>query len=272
MANEEQPAVVASLHIRIADADIAYTDSGAGPVTVYAHGLTASRAVDSELGWMDWSPVVTAGRRLIAYDARAHGGSSGAETSEHYTWSHLAGDLLALLDAWTTSAPVSAIGSSMGTGTVLHAVVRAPERFDRLVLTAPPTAWETRAAQAGMYLAAAEMVELHGLDTFAELAAQAPRPAVFADLEKFPPTSDVPAALLPSVLRGAAASDLPDAEALRRIQQPVLILAWAGDPGHPVSTAERLAALLPDTRLEIATSTADLRSWGGAAAAFLGPG
>jgi 3-oxoadipate enol-lactonase len=260
-----------SLHARIADADIAYSDRGAGPLTVYAHGLTASRAVDSGLGWMDWSPVVAAGRRLVAYDARAHGGSSGVATSEHYTWSHLAGDLLALLDVWTTSAPVSAIGSSMGTGTVLHAAVRAPERFDRLVLTAPPTAWETRAAQAGMYLAAADLVEQRGLDAFTALAAQAPRPAVFADLESYPPTPDVPADLLPSVLRGAAASDLPDPEALRRIRQPVLVLAWAGDPGHPVSTAERLAALLPDARLEVAGSTADLRDWGAKAAAFLGP-
>jgi len=39
----------------------------------------------------------------------------------------------------------------MGTGTVLHAVVKAPGRFERLVLTAPPTTWEARAAQAEIY-------------------------------------------------------------------------------------------------------------------------
>jgi len=258
-----------SLTTRIAGAEIASSDRGSGPLTVYAHGLTASRAVDQRLGWMDWSPLVASGRRLIAYDARGHGASGGSPASELYTWPHLAGDLLDLLDAWGAQNPVSAIGSSMGTGTILHAALRAPERFDRLVLTAPPTAWETRAAQAGMYLTAADMVDQRGIGFFAELAGQAPRPAVFADLAEYPPTPDVPADLLPSVLRGAAASDLPDRDALRGVVQPTLILAWADDPGHPVSTAERLADLLPDARLEVAHTPADLRRWGDLAAAFL---
>jgi 3-oxoadipate enol-lactonase len=255
----------------IDQAVIAYSERGSGPLTVYAHGLTASRAVDARLGWLNWSPVVDAGHRLIAYDARGHGRSTGAPTPAAYTWPRLAGDLLDLLDGWAGTDPVTAIGSSMGTGTILHAVLRAPERFDRLVLTAPPTAWETRAAQAGMYLAGADLVEQRGAGVFAELAGSAPRPEVFAELAEFPPVPDIADDLLPAVLRGAAASDLPDPDALRGIAQPVLVLAWAGDPGHPVSTAERLAQLLPDARLEIAHTTADLRTWGTRAAAFLSP-
>jgi 3-oxoadipate enol-lactonase len=261
-----------SAHASIADAEIAYSDRGSGPLTVYAHGLTASRAVDGRLGWLDWTPVVAAGRRLVAYDARGHGRSTGAAVAGQYTWPSLAEDLLVLLDEWGASGPVAGIGSSMGTGTLLHAALRAPDRFDRLVLAAPPTAWETRAAQAGTYLAAADLVEQSGAGVFAALAAQAPRPAVFGDLVDFPPTPDVTDALLPSVLRGAAASDLPDRAALREIGQPVLLLAWADDPGHPVSTAERLADLLPDAQLEIAHSPADLRRWGGLSAAFLSRG
>ncbi|MCU1691915.1 MAG: hypothetical protein JWM64_1006 [Frankiales bacterium] len=255
----------------VAGAEVAYSDFGSGPLAVYAHGLTASRSVDAALGWLDWTPVLQAGWRLVAYDARGHGASSGAPVPEDYTWSALAGDLLALLDVLAPSGPVSALGSSMGTGTVLHAVLRAPERFDRLVLGAPPTAWQTRAAQAGTYLGAADLVEQQGAEAFAALVASAPRPAVFADLATFPPVPDVAPALLPSVLRGAAASDLPDPQALRTIVQPCLVLAWDGDPGHPVSSAEQLCALLPDAQLVVARSPAKLRTWGARAASFLSP-
>lgn len=262
---------VTALFAEVPGARLAYSDLGSGPVAVYAHGLTSSRAVDATLGWLDWAPVVRAGRRLLAYDARGHGGSSGRPVPEDCTWDALAGDLLALLDAVAPAGPVSALGSSMGTGTVLHAVLRQPERFDRLVLAAPPTAWETRAAQAGTYRGAADLVEHQGAGAFLALVASAPRPAVFADLEHYPPVPDVAAALLPSVLRGAAASDLPDREALRQVAQPCLVLAWDGDPGHPVSSAEQLCALLPDAQLVVARTPADLRRWGSLAASFLSP-
>lgn len=258
-------------HARVGAMEIAYSEQGSGPAAVYAHGLTASRTVDAAMGWMDWSPVVAGGRRLISYDARGHGRSPGVANPEDYTWPALAGDLLALLDVLDAGAPVSALGSSMGTGTVLHAVLQAPERFDRLVLAAPPTAWESRAAQGGMYLAAADLVEAQGLEVFAELAGRLPTPPVFAELDSFPPRPDVREDLLPTVLRGAAASDLPSIDDLRGVQQPTLILAWADDPGHPVSTAERLADVLPDTRLHVARTPADLRAWGALAANFLRP-
>lgn len=257
--------------IALDGADIAYSEVGSGPLAVYAHGLTASRAVDAAMGWLDWSPVIAEGRRVVSHDARGHGRSGGAATPERYTWPALAEDLLALLDLLDTGAPVSALGSSMGTGTVLHAVLRAPERFDRLVLAAPPTAWESRAAQVEMYLAAADLVEAQGLQVFAELAGRLPRPPVFADLACFPPTPDVREDLLPTVLRGASESDLPSTDDLRGVQQPTLILAWADDSGHPVSTAERLAEALPDARLHVASTPADLHSWGGVAADFLRP-
>ncbi|MGI4894007.1 MAG: alpha/beta fold hydrolase, partial [Janthinobacterium lividum] len=178
-------------------------------------------------------------------------------------------DLLALIDTLSPGEPVSAIGSSMGTGTLLHAVLAAPQRFDQLVLAAPPTAWQTRAAQADLYRAGATAIAEHGLQALAAAAASAPVPPVFAGLRDFPPAPDVAAELLPSIMRGAADSDLPAPERLRGIDQPVLVLAWEGDPGHPVSTAEELAGLIPGARLVIARTPEELAGWGAAAAAFL---
>ena len=63
-------------------------------------------------------------------------------------------------------------------------------------------------------------------------------------------------AAIAGLFLGAAAADLPPQEALAEIGVPTLILAWTGDPGHPVETARRLDGLLTDTTLHEA-STAD---------------
>ncbi len=80
---------------------------------------------------------------------------------------------------------------------------------------------------------------------------------------------DVDEALLPSLLRGAASSDLPAPEQIAAIRTPTLLLAWDGDPGHPVSTAERLHELIPDSALHVARTPAELRTWSDRTADFL---
>ena len=105
----------------------------------------------------------------------------------------------------------------MGTATLLHAVLLAPDRFDRLVLTCPPTAWASRAAQAGVYRAGALFVERNGKEAFVRGMRAQPRPPVLAEAPVGP--VDIDEALLPSVMRGAASSDLPATRADRRDPQ-----------------------------------------------------
>jgi len=47
------------------------------------------------------------------------------------------------------------------------------------------------------------------------------------------------------------------------------VLAWDTDPGHPVSTAERLVELLPDAELHVATNVDEIRAWPQMTADFL---
>lgn len=242
---------------------------GHGPAVVALHGLTSSRAAEDAGGHFGWDEVARAGRTLVRYDARSHGASTGRAVDGEHAWSALAGDLGAVLDVTTDGSPVDGIGVSMGTGTLLHAAVREPGRFRRLVLVLPPTAWATRAAQRDGYLAAARFIEQRGLEAFARGSASLPRPPLLDELDVPTMPPDVPEALLPSVLRGAAASDLPDEDAVAALRLPVLLLPWIGDPGHPLSTAERLAHLLPDARLEPMRTAADLRGAGARAAGFL---
>jgi 3-oxoadipate enol-lactonase len=252
-------------YIELRGIRFAYSEIGSGPVVLRAHGLTSSRANEA---FADFSAVTHAGYRLISYDARGHGESTASTDPEDYSWPSLADDMIAIADHFSPNAPVSAIGLSMGTGTLLHAAVKRPERFDRLVLSAPPTAWETRAGQVRLYSTMADMVENSSPDVLASLLSAAPLAPIFEGIEGFPQPPDVRYEVLPTVFRGAGLSDLPALEQLSELPQPTLILSWATDPGHPVSTGERLVETIPDSVLRIAKTSADIAGWGRRAAEF----
>ncbi|MEU6890327.1 alpha/beta fold hydrolase [Streptomyces sp. NPDC046557] len=252
---------------RCRGAELVYDDLGEGPLAVYAHGGFVSRDVEDRMGLFDWAPLLRAGRRLVRYDARGHGRSDGAAVDTDYTYDSLARDLLALLDHLGDAGRADAMGSSMGCATVLHAAVREPGRFSALVLLIPPTAWTTRAAYARANRSAAETVERRGVGAWLAARAERPRPPVMADVPEFPPTPSE--RVLPAVLRGLALSDLPPPASLAALRLPALVLAWEGDPGHPLSTARALARSLPDAELHVARTRAEVAAWGERAAAFL---
>ena len=72
------------------------------------------------------------------------------------------------------------------------------------------------------------------------------------------------------ILRGAATADFPTRDQVRNIAVPALILAWSGDAGHPVSSAEALHQLIPSSELAIATSAHDVATWSSRIVEFLG--
>jgi pimeloyl-ACP methyl ester carboxylesterase len=248
---------------------LAYDEAGQGSAVVYAHGLSSSRANDPFFVQNDWSPVVAAGHRLIRYDARGHGESGGRADEADYTWSSLAWDLLAVLDRVAGPQPADVMGASMGCATLLYAALQRPERFRRLVLVIPPTAWETRPELVRNTRALAELVERRGMSFVLAAAGDEALPPVLARAPRAPQPPDVREHLYPHLLRGAAASDLPAPETFRTLAHPALILTWADDPGHPVSTARKLAEVLPNARLHISADYDDVLTWGERAARFL---
>ncbi|MCF8590124.1 alpha/beta hydrolase [Gordonia sp. HY285] len=233
-----------------------FSDEG-GRAVVQLHGLTSSRSRDRVLG-MDLGRGLS-GTRLLRYDARGHGESTGAAAPDDYRWTNLADDLLRLLDHWFPGERVHGVGPSMGAGTLLHAAVREPERFSSLTLMVPATAWATRGAKAEEYRRSADIVEQEGLAAFVASGADSPHPPASADA---PPTLPAVAeSLLPSVLRGAALSDLPPLDDITAIAVPTTILAWIDDPAHPLSTAQALVETLPNASLTVARTPADLAQW-----------
>lgn len=242
----------------VRDAILDYDLSGDGPLVVQLHGLTSSREGDSRLG-VDLARGLRR-HRVLRYDARGHGASTGGGDPAAYTWPRLAEDLLDLLDHVGPDEPVHGVGPSMGAGTLLHAAVRQPHRFASLTLVIPPTAWETRRAQSAAYVDGADLVAREGVDRFVEQGREQPSPPAVDDAAE-PAVPAVAEELLPVVLRGAARTDLPEPSALGDLDVPTLILGWVEDPAHPLSTGERLHDLLPSSRLVVGRTRADVATW-----------
>jgi len=238
---------------------------GGGAALVWAHGLLSSMASEDWHGTFHWDRL-TAYARVIRYDARGHGLSAGSHEPQDYHWSNLARDMLAVMDGMRIHA-LAAGGQSMGCATSLYAALAAPQRVTRLVLVSPPTAWETRPAQAAIYAQMADLVKAHGA---AALAARGherrpappwrPQPAT-PQPDLFAEGAEPDEQTLIALLRGASLCDLPPREDLQALHMPALILAWADDPAHPLSTAEALSRLLPASHLWIARRWSDVTRW-----------
>ena len=256
--------------VLIRGCDLAVDHRGSGPDVVWGHGLTSSMASEDDLGLFDFD-ALRQHHRVLRYDARGHGESGS--TDDGYHWRDLAVDQLALADELGIGEYVAG-GASMGCATALHAAVIAPERIRALVLVIPPTAWETRAAQAGTYRTMADLVEAGEHELLLQGAALRPPPDPLADeprwTERF---AELLAAADPvrlaRVFRGAATADLPTPEEIAALDVPTLLLAWTGDPGHPASTAARLQELMPHAALALAATPDGLASWTDRVARFL---
>ena len=263
--------------VKVRDIELAMRASDTGsqlatrPLFLWGHGLLGSVAQEDSVPIFDWSSVC-AHARLIRYDARSHGDSDLDLDPAHLRWPELARDMLGLADA--LGAPRALLGGvSMGCATSLHAAVSAPDRVLGLVLVAPPTAWETRPRQSRFYRVASTLVDWVGLAPF-RLLASLPRPASASPVAALQSgvaqhLARADARAVVTAMRGAADSDLPARAALRELRIPALILAWRGDPVHPLSTATQLAELLPRSELHVATTLDEIRAWPDRIATFV---
>lgn len=244
---------------------IEHERQGSGPSLLWGHGLTSSRAHEAEPPvLLDWDRIA-AGADVVRYDAAGHGRSDAATDLDRYRWDELARDQQLLADHLGIGPSIVG-GASMGAATALHRAVLFPDQVRALVLVIPPTAWATRAAQSGNYQTMADLIEAGSLDRVLAGGRQVPPPDPFAGLDTWHERGAarlraIEQHRLAGLFRGAAAADLPSPEAVSTIGVPCLILAWTGDPGHPVDTARRLGELLPDATVGEASTAAAVEAW-----------
>ncbi len=254
------------MHIR--DVNLNVDDQGHGTPLIWAHGLMMNMAAEDRLDWFEWAQTPEQ-IRLIRYDARGHGKSQPTYHAADYHWANLGQDMLALADACGETRFIAG-GTSMGCATALNAALQAPERIRALLLVIPPTLWETRAAQGRFYQSMAVAGGLLGGGRLAALSARGldrmlPDWLVQAERERLAGLAEGIAPLhrrtLWHLLRGAAASNLPPRTQFTRLTEiPTAIFGWVGDRSHPVSSAEALHAVLPQSSLYIAQDYAGFKS------------
>ena len=246
-------------------AKIAYDVSGDGPIVVQLHGLSSSREGDAVLG-VDFGVLARKGHRLVRYDARGHGASTGRPVPDDYRWTNLADDLIALLDAVGARQPVDAIGESMGTGTILTAAIAHPERFRRMVLRIPGVGGPSGA---GRHVRAnGQPARFEGHQSGDGGDGRGPAPPRARTTPRRDDTALRPRA---RVLRAPRLGGLQPASGRGhpQLRIPTLILPWIGDPGHPLSTAQRLHELIPGSEMVVAERGTDVDLWPERVAAFL---
>ncbi len=236
----------------------------AGPTLVWGHGLSSDRAGERAFPIVEVDALASEAR-IVRYDARNHGRSSLAAAPAGNSWEQMALDQLALADHLGIGHHVAG-GASLGAATALWAATLAPSRIDALVLVIPPTGWETRAAQTDRYEMMAGVLERHGPQSLIDGLDAVPIPDPFADDPTWRDRSadrlrraDVPK--LAQAFRDATSANLPERDRIADLDQPMLILAWTGDPGHPISTVDELRNLRPDAEVHVASTAADLGSW-----------
>ena len=246
---------------------LAATAAGSGMPFVWGHSLLGSMAQEEAAGIFQWDSLQDIAR-VIRFDAIGHGESEASPNPEDHTWTRRADDVLAVAGNLSRRKQIVLGGASMGSATALHAAVRAPERVKGLVLAIPPTAWEEREHQSQLYRRFSALLELLGGEPFRWLSWLARyrrrgdrgfRQALEREVALgFDPDN---VAAIRAALDGAAASDLPPESVLSELQVPTLILAWPDDRVHPLSTAHKLAAILPDARLSVATDPTEPYQW-----------
>lgn len=238
-----------------------YEVRGEGPELVWAHGLYMSAAKDETFfGFLD---DLSRHYKLLLFDARGHGRSSHTTDPADYTFDGLATDLLELLDHVGFSRCLF-IGGSMGSITVLTLALLAPERVRAVVLFQPTCIGDDIPKVGRVARTLVKVIEREGLQSAAELVmGMGPwakmakvEPERVADLKASFAQQEVAAVKAASV--GITLPPGYDRERLTQLKTlacPVLLIADPDDPAHPVTSAEQLHAVLPDSELVVAPTS-----------------
>src|SRR5262249_27966418 len=109
--------------MRIRGVDLHVQIEGSGKSFVWGHGLMFSMAMEDALGIVDFPRLAAEmSERIVRYDARGHGSSTGTDQPDDYQWPALAQDMLALADALGIDRFIAG-GQSMGMATSLYAAL-----------------------------------------------------------------------------------------------------------------------------------------------------
>jgi pimeloyl-ACP methyl ester carboxylesterase len=230
------------------DGRLAAGEAGEGIPVVLLHGLTATRRYVV----MGSKNLERDGHRVIAYDARGHGGSLPADG---YGYEALAADLRAVLDDRGIERAVLA-GASMGAHTIVRFALEHAERTAALVAITPAYDPDTPESGLDRWDRLSRGLRDGGVDGFIEAYGEPRVPERFRDtvrtvLRQRLSAHEHPEAVA-DALREVPRSRAFDAwDDLAGLDLPVTIVASRdeADPEHPFATGRRYADTIPGAEL-----------------------
>jgi len=214
-----------------------------GPRAVLIHGML----IGSIASWFfSVAPPLAAKHRLLMYDLRSHGRSEFANGG--FGFRSMANDLRDIVLDWTNGEPVAVVGHSYGAGIALRFGLDYPELTHKVVVveaTLPVITDE------GVRLLTKETADslVQMLPPWQRMAFETGGRRSKKIVEQFE-TLATKTTMLDDLM---AEPDIADAE-LATLSRPALLCYGTETPAIMMDTCKRLAATLPDVRVEMLES------------------
>jgi pimeloyl-ACP methyl ester carboxylesterase len=237
-------------------------EAGNGAPVVLLHGLTATRRYVV----MGSKALERAGHRVVMYDARAHGRSTGGAD---YSYDALAADLLAVLDDRGIEQATLA-GASMGAHTLTRFALQHPARVSGLVIMTPAYSPD-RDPGLDRWDRLADGLRTGGVDGFVKAYGVPPVPEKWHEtidrvLHQRLSAHDHPDALADALSAVPRSRPFESWDELAAITAPAVVVASRDevDPEHPFAVGEQYAEAIPNARLVTENEGDSPLAWQGA--------
>jgi pimeloyl-ACP methyl ester carboxylesterase len=252
--------------MRSAGVTLAGDDAGEGVPVVLLHGLTATRRYVV----MGSRALERSGHRVVAYDARGHGASTGPEDPDAYDYDDLVEDLRAVMDDRGIDRAVLA-GASMGAHTAVRMALDAPERVAGLVIATPAfDPEEDREAGLARWDALSEGLRDGGVDGFVEAYGDPQVPEQWKEtvekvLRQRLSAHEHPDAVADALHAVPRSRPFESWDEVAVIAVPTIVVASRdeADPGHPYAVGERYAEAIPGAELRSEEPGSSPLAWQG---------
>jgi pimeloyl-ACP methyl ester carboxylesterase len=257
---------VAEFSVDSSGVTLAGEEAGEGTPVVLLHGLTATRRYVV----MGSRALERSGHRVVAYDARAHGSSTGAEDPDAYDYDDLVEDLRAVMDDRGIDRAVL-VGASMGAHTAVRMALDHPERVAGLVLATPAfDPEEDRDEGLERWDALSEGLRSGGVDGFVEAYGDPQVPEQWKDtidkvLRQRLGAHQHPDAVADALHAVPRSRPFESWDELGEIAVPTVVVASRddADPGHPYAIGERYAEAIPGAELRSEEPGSSPLAWQG---------